>query len=482
MLLNVNQVDRFETETLNLLADVGLGVKNEEIAGLLQKQGCKYGANGRLRIPREVAMEVIGSQKLRTKKGKQEMITEDRVTDDSRPVLTDAFNPGPTRYFDFERGQSVELTPEIADNMLRLAEATPEIGGVHCWWPNTTEPEIESIVNLVRSLKLTRKVMGLDAIHPKQVKYLVEIGEIVTGESRSLRYLGGSQCMTPPLILGDRAAEEILERRDCGVPSYFVATMTMVGISSPITLPGAVVAGAAEILGGMVAAHTVCPEAEITGGAFVVCANLIGDKMTMTTPEMAWINAAIRELFQRRWGGHVITGTQYSPCTGLPGLQATYENYFMASAVNQLEGRPPMYAGKGLLANGSVGCPEQLILDIEARSAFRNLHKPVVLNKDSLALNVLREVISDEGRTFMDHEHTLQHWGERWIPRLFHWDQPSMSGSKRMGDEQHILSQAHQIWQENLSRYKAPDWPEETIRSLDDVEQRARRELLGTSR
>ncbi len=52
--------------------------------------------------------------------------------------------------------------------------------------------------------------------------------------------------MTPPLILGDRAAEEMLERRDCGVPRYFVATRTMVGISSPITLPGAVVAGAAE--------------------------------------------------------------------------------------------------------------------------------------------------------------------------------------------------------------------------------------------
>ena len=246
MLLSDNQVDRFETEVLNLLADVGLGVKNDKIAGLLQQKGCKCGAKGRLRIPREVALEVIGSQKRRSEKGKQGAVAEDDVADDSRPVLTDAFNPGPTRYFDFERGQSVDLTPEIADNMMRLAEATPEIGGVHCWWPNINEPEIESIVNLVRSLKLTRKVMGLDAIHPKQVRYLVEIGEILTGEPRSTRYLGGSQCMTPPLILGDRAAEEMLERRDCGVPRYFVATMTMVGISSPITLPGAVVAGAAE--------------------------------------------------------------------------------------------------------------------------------------------------------------------------------------------------------------------------------------------
>ena len=274
MLLSDDQVDRFETEILNLLADVGLGVRNDEIAGLLQQQGCSRGANGRLRIPRQVALAVIGSQKRRTEARKQGVPTKDRVADDSGPLLPDAFCPGPTRYFDFERGQPVDLTPEIVDSMMRLAEATPEIGRVHCWWPPTAEPEIESIVNLIRSLKLTRKVMGLDAIRPKQIKYLVEIGEILTGEPQSTRYLAGSQCMTPPLILGDRAAEEMLERRDCGVPRYFVATMTMVGISAPITLPGAVVAGAAEILGGMVAAHAVCPEAEITGGAFVVCTSL----------------------------------------------------------------------------------------------------------------------------------------------------------------------------------------------------------------
>ena len=479
MLLDDNQIERFETEALDLLADVGLGVRNGTIASLLQQQGCRCGANGRLRIPREVALAVIGSQKRRSNEAPQGAASQDRVAEDAMPVLTDAFSPGPTRYFDFERGQPVDLTPEIADSMMRLAEATPEIGGVHCWWPRTAEPEIESIVNLVRSLKRTRKVMGLDAIHPKQIKYLVEIGEILTGESRSTRYLAGSQCMTPPLILGDRAAEEMLERRDCGVPRYFVATMTMVGISTPITLPGAVVAGAAEILGGMVAAHAVCPEAEMTGGAFVVCTNPKGDQMTMAAPEMAWINAAIREVFQRRWGGYLVTGTQYSPCACVPGLQATYENYFLACASARLEGVPPSYGGKGLLANGAVGCPEQLMLDIEARAALLSLDKPVVLDGESLAPKVLREVMAEEGRTFLDHDHTLRHWRERWVPQLFVCD-PSGGGILRSNhSERHILESAHQMWRDKLSRYQPPEWPLDVLDALDDVERRARRELVG---
>ena len=109
----------------------------------------------------------------------------------------------------------------------------------------------------------------------------IEAGRLlIPGEPRSTRCLSGSQCMTPPLILGNRAAEEMLERRSCGVPVCFVATMTMLGVSSPITRWGSVVAGAAEILGGMVAAHAVCPEGRITGGAFVVSADMKGGSRT----------------------------------------------------------------------------------------------------------------------------------------------------------------------------------------------------------
>ncbi|HUT23564.1 MAG TPA: trimethylamine methyltransferase family protein, partial [Sumerlaeia bacterium] len=358
-------------------------------------------------------------------------------------------------------------------------EATPEIGTAHCWWLPGVEAEVECVANLVRALKLTRKVTGLDAIHPKQVRYLVEIGEILTGEPRSTRYLSGSQCMTPPLILGNRAAEEMLERRNCGVPVYFVATMTMLGVSSPITRWGSVVAGAAEILGGMVAAHAVCPEGRITGGAFVVSADMKGGHMTMAAPEIAWVNAAICELFDRRLGGRVSAGTQYAPCAQVPGLQATYENYFLACAAARTEGRPPEYAGRGLLANGAVGCPEQLMLDIEAAAALQSVDRPAPMNDDSLALDVLREIILGPGRTFLDHEHTARRWRDRWAPRLFLWDPPGPGSPHRDGSERSILERAHEMWRDNLERYEPPEWPSDVIKALDGVEARARHDLLG---
>ena len=505
MLLDTLQLDRLEAEVLNLLENTGLGVAHDEVAALLEKRGCRPAAKGRLRIPRELLSETIAAQQTRA--------AAESSADDPHPptptpalrqtppdrlppppnrfpgfatpgasggpaLLEAAFCPGPIRYYDLERRAAVDLTDAIADDMMRLAEATPEVASVHCWWRRDAEPEVECIANLVRALKLTRKATGLDAIYPAQVKYLVRIGEILTGEPRSTRYLWGSQCMTPPLILGDRAAEEMLERQRQGVPVYFVATMPMIGVSSPVTRLGSVVVGAAEILGGMTAAHAIAPEGDITGGAFAVCADRSGGQMTTASPQMAWVNAAIRELFDRRFGGRVITGTKYSPCAKAPGLQATYENYFLAAAAARLEGAPLRYWGNGLLANGAVGSPEQLMLDLEALRALAEIERPILDAEESLALEAIHDAIQTESGSFLDHEHTLRHWRERWTPNLFRWE--TAESQAQDDSEPSILERARERWRDNLSRYQPPDWPDDTLAALDQVEAEARRELLGT--
>jgi trimethylamine--corrinoid protein Co-methyltransferase len=479
MLLNDAQIDRIEAEVLRLLAEVGLAVMNDEIAGLMRALGCTDGPRRRLRIPVETAREVIAARIRINGETRKDAHTQPPIPCPEGPVLNYAFSPGPTHFFDFERWETIGLTDEIADDMIRMADATPEVGGVHPLWTPSPEPEISSVVQLVRCLKLSRKTTGLDAIYPRQMKYMVEIGEILTGQPGSSRYVGGSPCITPPLILGDRMAEEILQRRDCRVQRYSVITMTMVGVSSPVTRLGTVITGAAEVLGGMVATHAVDPEAAIEGGAFIACTDLRGDQMTMAAPEMAWINAAISELFERRWGGNVSVGTQFSPSAKVPGLQAVYENYFLACAVARLSGVDPHYYGRGMINNGGTGSPEQLMLDIEVLAAHRASEMPPAFDEKSLAIDAIHEVLRDDGR-FLDHDHTLRHWRERWIPRLFRWDALGPQSPHGDGSERHILGMAHEMWRANLSRYQPPDWPDETIRALDNVERRARRDLTGS--
>ena len=479
MLLNDAELDRIEIEVFRLLEDVGLDVRDDEITRLLLESGCKSLPNGRLRIPRELASEVVAFQQARCSAPASEPAGPQRPAALETAVMHSAFVPGPTVCYDYGAGEVVGVTDEIARRVLQLADATPEVASVHCLWRPGLRPETESIDMLIDALKITRKPTGLDAIFPGQVKYLVEISEIVTGEAGSSYYLAGSQCITPPLILGSRSAGEMLERKKCGVAHYFVATMTLVGVSSPVTRPGAVIAGAAEILGGWVAAHAVAPEGSLTGGAFVSCMDMASGEVTMASPAMAWINAAIRELFERRLGGHVSTGTHYAPCAKVPGLQATYENYFIACAAARLEGGRVSYPGRGLLDNGGVGSPEQLMLDIEARTAIEHLEMPLSLDDDSLALDALREVVP-QGSIFLDHEHTRRHCREEWTPRFFLWDSVGPGSRHGDGSERAILDRAHEACEENIKRYQPPEWPRDVLRALDRVAQKARQEFCGT--
>jgi len=473
MLLTDDQVARLEAEALRLLEDVGLRVETDEIADILQKRGCKPLANGRLRIPRELTSEVIAVQRERLASGEEFTHLRKRFgREGPSVVIPSAFSHGPTRYYDFETGRTVDATPEIGDDMIRLAEATPEVAGVQPFWVRGERPEVQSVERLVRALKLSRHIAPMDVMHPGEHKFMIEIGEIITGQP--LQFVLPGQCMTPPLTLCDRAGQSYVELAKLGIRETCVATMTNIGVSAPVTCWGAVVQAAAEILAGWVAVYCIWTESRLRAAVYVVSIDMATGQSTMVSPEMAWVNAATKELFNRLVDGQVAgTGTQYGPNSMEPGFQAVCENIYMAYAAARLEGKPARYLGAGQLAMGGVGCPEQLMLDIEAARAMRAVERPAPpMNDETLALDAMREVFA-EGRTFLDDDHTLAHFRDLWRPQLIRWD------GTESGSERAVLERAREMWRNNLSRYEPPGWPDDVLRALERVRQAARRELLG---
>jgi trimethylamine--corrinoid protein Co-methyltransferase len=314
----------------------------------------------------------------------------------------------------------------------------------------------------------------MDALIPAQIKYLAEISEIVTGEAGSRFFVTGSQCMTSPLILGHRSAEEMLVRARYHIDNYFVATMAMLGFSTPVTLAGGIALGAAEVLAGSVAAHVINPQAAITGGAFATSMDMAGASCTLNSPEVVLVDAGICELVERRFGGHLVDGIQYAPTSPVPGLGAVYENFLTTVGRAQWRGGPVTgYLGRGLLANGRYASPVQAMLDIEVMQSLARLPAPVPVNEETLPLaEIVEHVLS--GRNFLTSDHTLAHFRELWSPALFRHSLSNLPGST----EAAILDRCDQAWQANLARYQPPDWPPDTLRALDQVVARARAELL----
>ena len=477
-LLSGDEIAVLREQTLSLVTEVGLKVDHEVVQQLLLAAGCTLAPDGRVRFPASLVADFVALQQARQA---EEQTAVPLQTSQAAPaaclrpsgLMGCAFGPGPTRYYDYASGQTLPVSTPLAADMMRFASATPEIARVAPWFRQDIPHGASAVDDLVFALKLTRKTVGLDALNPAEVKYLAEISEIVTGRSGDSSYVSGSQCMTPPLTLGRRAAQEMLERRKYNVPRFYVATMAMVGASTPVDLLSATALAAAEALAGLCAAYVIYPEAALGGTAATTVLDMASGNAAMNAPESALLDAGVKELFDAAFGGHVTAHVRYAPTAKVPGLQAVAENYFGALACSRLLDTPPNYAGNGNLDMGGVGSPVQAMLDIEILKSLDWLDAGPGRCSERMSLEELSKIVR-AGGNFLASEHTLRNYRSVWSPGLLLRQQP---GAEWDGTERSLLDRCNAQWQDNLCRYEPPDWEEGVVRALEGVLERAQAEL-----
>jgi trimethylamine:corrinoid methyltransferase-like protein len=456
-------------------------------------RGCRQAPSGRIRVPRQLIEEMTLSQRPTQDADQRDqelhyycgvdwahhVIWHKKQENVRRALetrlLMSAFDCGPTTYYDYQSQRSVPVDTAIFIEMMKFAQATPEIGYISTWYRQDAPQAIERIESLILGLKLTDKVDGIEAIDPAAIKYLKEISEIVTRRPGDSSYLAGSECITSPLILEKRSAEDIVERKRCGIHRYHVASMPTIGISTPTTIAGSVVMTAAEILGGMAACYACDPESDLSGRAISLVADMRNGSNTPSGPEPTLVNLAVKELFDAWWGGHLWVEVFFSPFAKRPGLQAVVENFSGLWRYARLLDNPAIpYPGMGTLNSGGTGSPVQFMLDMEIRKSQFALGRPIVLDDDHLPFADICQAVADDAG-FLDSDHTLKHCRDLWTSRLFLTDNPDPN--RWAGDEKAILDACDRMWRENLRKYEPPRWPEDTLKALDNVLAKAKKEF-----
>ncbi len=485
--------ERLRDTTVRLLGEVGTKVEHEGLAAIMRAKGCTEAPSGRLRIPAELIAELAAAQEATRAQddddqklvpycgpdwahwilwtGQKEEIRRRMASE----FLMQAFDCGPTQYHDHPTGALRPVDTDLFITMKKLAEATPEIGYISTWYRQDVPQATERLASLVLALQYTSKVDGIEAMTPAQIKYLVAIGEIMTGQAGCSRYLAGSQCLISPLILDHRASEDMLERVRLGVKRFHAASMPTIGISTPVTVAGAILIGAAEILGCEVAAYCLCPEGDITGRMISTVMDMRTADAASAGPENVLVILGVKKLFDDHFGGHLWTETYFSPSTNRPGLQAVVQNFTAADCFARLLGDPEVpYPGMGTLDNGGVGSPAQLMLDLEIRKSQHALREEVEVSEATLLFDEVCERIGS-GETFLTSDHTLAHFRELWTSKLFPLTVPESSGP--VSDERRILDLCEERWRASVERWQPPDLPADKLQALEDLVARAGKEL-----
>ena len=492
-MLNSSQIETLSEKALNLLTDVGIMIENDEVTEMCLRKGCKAGTDHRLKVPVEIIDEMVAFQKQTQDEYERnhELIYtcgpdwthhliwtrgmeafRERYKNE---FLMQAFDCGPTTYYDYAEGKIRPVNTEIFDMMMKFAEATPEIGYTSMWYRQGEPPMIERLASLRRAMDCTTKFAGIEAIYPEVVKYLKEASEILTGDPKSSACLAGSECMTMPLILEKRSAEDMLERKKRGVHRYHVASMPTLGVSTPVTLAGAIIMGAAEVLGGMAICWCVDPETDISGRMITLIADMRNGNSTTFGPLYAQYDNAVRQVFNEKWGGHCMVEVFFSPTARRPGLQTVFENFYGTNCRQRWEGNPDIpYGGMGTLHNGGLGSPTQLMLDMDIRKAEWAYEREIVVDDETMDFHEVVGV-TEEKENFLMSAHTMRHFRELWVSDLFRSDDPFAGAWD--GTEKAILDKCDQMWRANLEKWQPPEWPEDKTKAMDDLVARAKREF-----
>ena len=187
----------------------------------------------------------------------------------------------------------------------------------------------------------------------------------------------------------------------------------MMGGTAPITLAGAVALGNAEMLSGLVMHQLKNQGAPFLYGHGVHHMDMKEMISVYGAPEYQLARVMAAEM-GRFYGLPVWGYAAHSDSKAIDG-QAAADAQF--SVLVALLARTNLNHDVGYLDAGLTNSPEMMVLANEIISQSRAFMEGVRLDPEYLALDVIDRV--GPGGEFMSDEHTLAHWRELWMPKLF---------------------------------------------------------------
>ncbi len=187
----------------------------------------------------------------------------------------------------------------------------------------------------------------------------------------------------------------------------------MMGGTAPVTLAGAVALGNAEMLSGLVMHQLKHPGAPFLYGHGTHHIDMKSMISVYGAPEFQLARVMAAEM-GHFYGLPVWGYAGHSDSKVIDG-QAAVDTQF--SVMVALMAKTNLNHDVGYLEAGLTNSPEMMVLADEIISMTRPFGEGVILDDEYLALDAIQEV--GPGGQYMTHPHTMNHWRELWVPKLF---------------------------------------------------------------
>ena len=418
-------VERLHEASLQILADKGIAVYDEELRGHLVNAGAVPSSDQLLRCPRSLVERSL-SQAPRDIR-LYDMLGESIKLEAGSRLLT---TPGDSlRFYD---AANETLRDPLLDDVgpyVRLADALPEIAITRGQPMALREPEgFLGILLVTEQLLLnTTKHHFISPIGIDMVDVWIDVASIVRrGEPIGERpFFSAMICPISPLRIGIEGEQKLVALAKHKIPIAATCAPIM-GATAPYTQAGTLALMNAENLAILVSAQVVQPGTPVFLAPAPSMMDMATAAICLATPEF---------FFQMHLGAMSLAEYYGLPNyhqlahTDSPSLdyQAGLERGLSMLAW-WLAG-PALMGSAGQFHKGLVASPEQLLMDVEWYRHVRALFESFAVNDEELALDEISD--TEPGGNFLIGRRTLEHLrdGSRFSTKVFNRD--SLQGTPR---------------------------------------------------
>jgi trimethylamine--corrinoid protein Co-methyltransferase len=464
--LSPEQCQKLHNASLEILARTGARLYDQEAIDLLKKAGASVTEGNRVRVPAGLVEKAFSTVPKRVtlydRRGQRAIFLEEGNC---------YYGPGSDclNIIDHRSGERRKPTLQDVVEGISVCDALPHVDFVMSMFlPSDVDAMVTDRYQMEAMLNNTTKPIVFVTNEFSGCADAVEMAEIVAGRAEALRLRPFVACyinVTTGLRHNQEALQKLLFLAEKNLPALYIPVVTA-SINGPVTVAGSMALVNAGTLVGL-----VLSQLKREGAPFII-PGWGGEGLDMSTMINPYCSPDTKGV------AHALAHHYNLPQFGLGGCSESKLVDQQAAAeaaltlVAETLGGANLIHDLGYLESGICNSLAQLVICNEMVGWLDHMFAPFEISDETLALDLIDE-LGPDGQ-FLDTDHTLAHFRERWHPDVFergNYDQWQAKGGKSLGER------AAERVETILAEHKPESLPEEIREKIKAVVRRAETQL-----
>ena len=467
--LDKQEEDLVHSSSIETLEDMGILVRSPSVLKMLGDAGAHIDHKSMIaKIPEGMVNDALKKAAKDFIMGSRDGKHDLNIPVDSIPYV--GSNGIGTYMTDLKTGKKRTTTRKDIADFAKLADA---LTGIDFFWSNVTAYDVPAQTHMVHalwvSLQNCMKNYGTLTLSAADAKAQIELASLIVGGRDELRkkpLFHSLCCVVAPLSFEKGAIEGQVELVKAGIPVISMS-MSLGGMSAPVTVAGTIVNANTENLASLVISQTAAPGARHIYSSESTPVNMMTGNITYEAPESLLIAAATGQM-SKRYGLPTYTGS-WGANGDIPGVPLSFSE--LSSITMTMFTGTDIAAGAGGLEEAKGGSLEQLVIDSYMWENYRAFFRSHEISEKTIALDIVKQV--GHGNTFLTHPHTAKNFKAE----LFFRDKEKSEFEATRSTA--MVPKARKIVEKILKEHEVPKLDKEIIKQGDEIIKRLEKSIAG---